>query len=236
MSAEDSPFPGLSSQSAWTHRIRAIAFDMDGLMVNTESLYTQVGDSLLRRRGRRFSKALKDQMMGLPSYKAFRVMIEFEGLSDSVELLAEESRREFADILADQLEVLPGLMELLEFTDSCGLPRCVATSSSREFAAQVLRLTSLQDRFEFVITANDVKDGKPAPDIYLEAARRLQINACEMLVLEDSRHGSQAGVASGACTIAVPGDHSRDHDFQGVHLIADTLADPRIKRLLRPED
>ncbi|MCR9291920.1 MAG: HAD family phosphatase [bacterium] len=216
----------------WMHSIRGVAFDMDGLMVNTETLYTQVGDAILRRRGRRFTQVLKNRMMGLPSAQAFQVMIEHEGLSDSTEQLAEESRAEFASILTEQLQVLPGLLDLLDYIDQLQLPRCVATSSTPEFAATVLSLTGLESRVEFVITASDVAQGKPAPDIYLEAARRLQVEIGEMLVLEDSHHGSRAGIASGACTVAVPGEHSREHDFAGVHFIADSLADPRIRHLL----
>lgn len=214
------------------HSIRGVAFDMDGLMVNTETLYTQVGDTILRRRGRRFTQVLKNRMMGLPSAQAFQVMIEHEGLSDSTEQLAEESRVEFASILTEQLQVLPGLLDLLDYIDHLQLPRCVATSSTPDFAATVLSLTGLESRVEFVITASDVAQGKPAPDIYLEAARRLQVEVGEMLVLEDSHHGSRAGIASGACTVAVPGEHSREHDFAGVHFIADSLADPRIRHLL----
>jgi beta-phosphoglucomutase-like phosphatase (HAD superfamily) len=83
-----------------------------------------------------------------------------------------------------------------------------------------------------VVTAEDVQHGKPSPDIYLQAAERMGVAPYEMLVLEDSHHGSRAGVASGACTIAVPGEHSQDHDFSGVFLRAQSLADPGILRAL----
>jgi pseudouridine-5'-monophosphatase len=216
----------------WAHKIEAVAFDMDGLMVNTEELYTEVGDAILRRRGRQFTRELKTAMMGLPGPKAFAVMIESEKLSDTIESLSVESHEIFSELLPSRLRTLPGLEGLLEFLDHLRLPRCVATSSSHQFASRVLELVQLQNRFDFVVTAEDVQHGKPSPDIYLQAAERMGVAPYEMLVLEDSHHGSRAGVASGACTIAVPGEHSQDHDFSGVFLRAQSLADPGILRAL----
>ncbi|MFN3191693.1 MAG: HAD family hydrolase [Aureliella sp.] len=221
----------LVPQQSWAHHIGAVAFDMDGLMVNTEDLYTQVGDELLHRRGKLFTPALKKEMMGLPGPKAFQVMIEFESLSDSVETLAAESEVIFEGLLEKELQALPGLFDLFHRLEENRIPKCVATSSTRKFATRVVELLQATERFEFIITAEDVTHGKPAPDIYLAAAAKLGVSAEEMLVLEDSQHGSQAGLKSGACTIAVPGEHSQDHCFDGVYAVADSLADPIIHQL-----
>lgn len=216
----------------WAHAIRGVAFDMDGLIVNTEELYSEVGDILLGRRGRRFTGELKSAMMGLPGPQAFAVMIEKERLDDTPLVLALESDEIFIDLLPLKLQTLPGLESLLELLDSRELPRCIATSSPQHFAQRVLEIIAMQDRFDFVVTAEDVPHGKPAPDIYLEAARRMGITAIEMLVLEDSHHGSRAGLAAGACTVAVPGAHSHDHDFSGVCYRAISLADAGIASLI----
>lgn len=216
---------------SWAQDIRAVAFDMDGLMVNTEDLYTQVGDVLLQRREKSFTPALKKEMMGLPGPKAFQVMIEFEGLTDSVATLAAESEQIFEGLLERELRALPGLFDLFDLLEQNEIPKCVATSSTRKFASRVLELLEATERFEFVITAEDVTHGKPAPDIYEAAAAKLEVAPHHMLVLEDSQHGSRAGLQSGACTIAVPGEHSIDHCFDGVYAIADSLADTIIHEL-----
>lgn len=216
----------------WAHAIRGVAFDMDGLMVNTEELYSEVGEILLNRRGKHFTRGLKAAMMGLPGPQAFGVMIEREGLSDTPAELASECEEIFVDLLPEKLQTLPGLEDLLSVLDSRRLPRCIATSSTQQFARRVLQITGLGSRFDFVVTAEDVQHGKPAPDIYLEAAQRLGIHAHEMLVLEDSHYGSRAGLAAGACTIAVPGEHSHDHDFTGVCYRASSLADKAIVEYL----
>ena len=216
----------------WAAPIRAVAFDMDGLMVNTEELYTEVGAALLDRRGRAFSANLKRSMMGLPSLDALGVMIELEGLDDLADALLRESEELFEQLLPDRIGTLPGLEPLLDQLDRRALPRCVATSSNRALAGRILNLVDLSDRFDCVVTADCVARGKPAPDIYLEAARRMGIAPENMLVLEDSQNGARAGVAAGACTIAVPGEHSHDHDFSGVCYRAASLADPIIATLI----
>lgn len=223
---------GPEENGEWAHPIRAVAFDMDGLMVNTEDLYTEVGETILARRGRKFTAELKRRMMGLPGDQAFQMMIDAEQLEATVEELSQESDAVFEELLPKKLAVLPGLIELLDLLDEQSIPRCVATSSKHYFARQVLQIVELSERFNFVVTAEDVTHGKPAPDIYQEAARRMQVVTANLLVLEDSHHGSRAGIAAGACTVAVPGEHSQDHDFSGVHYRADSLKDALIVRLV----
>ncbi|MFO0941061.1 MAG: HAD-IA family hydrolase [Pirellulales bacterium] len=176
----------------WAQPLQAVAFDMDGLLVNTEELYTQVGMALLQRRGKVFTRELKNAMTGLPGPKAFAVMIEREKLTDSIEQLAAESYQIFGSILPTQLRLLPGVLELLELLESQNRPKCVATSSTPSFAERVLGQVGIFERFDFVITASDVTHGKPFPDIFLAAASRMGVPADHMMVLEDSHHGCKA--------------------------------------------
>jgi HAD superfamily hydrolase (TIGR01509 family) len=216
----------------WPHPIAAVAFDMDGLLINTEELYFEVFDELMQRRGKHYTHALRRSMMGLPSPQAYEVLIRDAGLSDTADELEEESDEIFSGVLPDRLATMPGVLELLQLIEGLGLPLCVATSSRRSFAIDSLTAVGVLERFGFVITAEEVARGKPFPDIYLEAAKRMHVPPQQMVVFEDSQHGTRASLAAGACTIAVPGDHSRDHDFTGVFCVADTLADPAIKQLL----
>jgi len=211
---------------------RAVVFDMDGLMFNTEDVYTLVGTELLRRRGHRFTSELKDAMMGLRPQPTFEVMIEHCGLDDRWEQLAEESNDIFVGLLEEQLEMLPGLPELLDALEAAGIPKAIATSSDRRLARACLAPFELEPRFEFVLTAADVKHGKPHPEIYETAAARRGVDPTETLVLEDSHNGCRAAAAAGALTVAVPGDHSRTHDFRLADLVIDSLADRRLYEAL----
>lgn len=221
-----------SSSRVGLRAVDAVVFDLDGLLVNTEELYQHVGGEILRRRGHAFDSDLLDAMMGRPQQVALRIMIDRHGLSDTVETLAAETRDIFHGLLDARLAPMPGAMALVGNLVLLGLPLGVATSSGPEFARDVLGRVGLLDRFEFVLTSADVTHGKPHPEIYETAARRLGVSPRRMLVLEDSAAGCLAAVTAGAVVVAVPGGHSRRHDFTGARLIAESLADPRIGALL----
>jgi HAD superfamily hydrolase (TIGR01509 family) len=213
-------------------QVQAVAFDLDGLMFNTEELYNDVGAELVGRRGFAIDPELLRQMMGRPSTVALPLMIQWYGLEVTVEQLQEETDEIFASLLEHRLQAMPGLIELLGELNRRGLPKAITTSSRRSYVDTVLGLSGLEPEFELILSAEDVSDGKPAPEIYLKAARRMGVSPPDMLVLEDSEIGCRAGVAAKAFTVAVPGAHSVEHKFPGVAFIADSLRDPRIYECL----
>lgn len=211
---------------------RAVVFDLDGLMFNTEDLYQEVGARLLGRRGKRFEIDLLDAIMGRPGAVAYQIMIEWHGLDSTPELLAAEADELFVDLLEHRLAVMPGLLDLLGKLEAAGIPKAIATSSGPEFVQDVLGRFDLAPRFQFILTCEDIQHGKPDPEIYLLAASRFGLRPNELLVLEDSQTGCRAAVAAGTRAVAVPGGHSTRHDFAGAALVADSLADPRLLSLL----
>lgn len=207
---------------------RAVVFDLDGLMFNTEELYVEVGTEILRRRGYEFTPALLDQMMGRPSRIALQIMIDTHTLQATVEELLAETDELFPEILRTRLAPMPGLIDLLAALEQHHIPKGIATSSRRSFVDRVLSQFDYHPRFAPILTSEDITEGKPHPEIYLKAAERLGIAPGEMLVLEDSQNGCRAAVAAGAIAVAVPSGHSHRHDFTGAALVAESLADPRI--------
>ena len=212
--------------------IAAVAFDLDGLMVNTEELYTEVGGVLLARRGKQVTRELLDNMMGRQSSVALQVMIDWHHLGDTVEQLEQETDEIFSGLLEERLAPMPGLLPLLDKLEKNRIPKAVTTSSRRPFVNRILELVGIGDRFQFFLTAEAIVNGKPAPEIYQKAAQRFEVDLEQLLVLEDSEIGCRAAIAAGAYTIAVPGEHSQNHNFSGVHLIVESLADPAIDRVL----
>jgi HAD superfamily hydrolase (TIGR01509 family) len=213
-------------------RIQAVAFDMDGLLLNTEDLYEEVTKELLTRRGRTFKDPVRKRMIGLPAPKAYQVLIESELLEETWQELHEETEKIFEGILETRLRCLQGVEQTLCAIQSKGLPRCVATSSTRNFALKALDLVGVLDKLDFVVTAEEVARGKPHPDIYLEAARRMGVQTEKMLVLEDSENGTKAGVTAGAYVISVPNRHTQEGNFHGAKWIAKSLLDDQIQSLL----
>lgn len=210
----------------------AIVFDLDGTLLNTEELYWDVGSELLRRRGHQATRELIDEMMGRPSRVALQIMIDWHRLEATVEQLQAETRELFVALLDTRLALMPGVLELLDAAADADLPCAIATSSSRAFLDDALRRLQLATRFTATFTADDVTEGKPHPEIYQKTAAKLDLAPAQMLVLEDSSNGCRAAVDAGAFTVAVPGEHSRSHDFSGVAFIAEGLGDERIYRAL----
>jgi len=214
--------------------IRGVTFDMDGLMFNTEDLYDQVTGIVLQRRGKSVDLALKQKMMGLPGRNAYEVLQRDLQLSDPYEVFHQEMEEIFAERLPRQIAKMQGLDDLLDLLESHQIPKGVATSSTRKFAQAALGCFDLISRFEFVLTGEDVVQGKPHPEIYLRSAQQLGVHPQQMLALEDSWNGSRAAVAAGAFTVAVPTEHSLGLDFSHVDLVVSTLADQRLLQLFRP--
>jgi HAD superfamily hydrolase (TIGR01509 family) len=213
--------------------IEAVVFDMDGLMFNTEDLYDIVGEKLLNRRQQSFTAELKMEMMGLPGPVAFGVMKDRCGLDDSIEALQQECEALFQDLLPERIEMMPGLEKLLSLIETQNVPKAIATSSHLRFAERALNIFDLQPRFEFVLTAESVTNGKPHPEVYLMAAQRMGVRPESTLVLEDSLHGSRAAVAAGAITVAIPSRRVDPLQFESVYAICDRLDDSTILDLIR---
>ncbi|MGQ9575100.1 MAG: HAD family hydrolase [Thermoguttaceae bacterium] len=210
------------------NRLRAVVFDMDGLMFNTEEIYYQVGTELMRRRGRQFTRQLCDAIMGRPPRDSFQTMIQWHGLDERWEAMAAESEEIFVGLLDGWLAPMPGLAELLDALETAGLPKAICTSSSRRLLMEIVCRFRMETRFQFMLAAEDITHGKPHPEIYLKAAEQFGIEPPQMLVLEDSQAGCRAGAAAGAVVIAVPGPHSRTHDFSAANLVVQGLRDPRL--------
>ena len=124
--------------------MRAVVFDMDGLMFNTEDVYTLVGEELLRRRGCEFTAELKNQMMGVQPQPNFEMMIDHFHLDDTWQELAAETNRLFLELLDGRLAMMPGLTRLLDALERAGIPKAIGTSSSRELVAACLRPFDLE--------------------------------------------------------------------------------------------
>lgn len=217
---------------AASHAIKAVVFDLDGLMFNTEEVFTVAGTELLRRRGKTPTPDLFHRMMGRRPVEGFQILIDAMDLSETFEELARESEEIFTDMLADTLAPMPGLYELLNVIEQRDLPKGVATSSPRSYMQDILSRFDLLDRFPMTLTAEDVTHGKPHPEIYATAAERLGVQPQEMLVLEDSEAGTRAAYAAGAHIISVPHEYSAAQDFSVARAIARSLTDPVILGLL----
>ena len=183
--------------------VQAIIFDLDGLMVDSESLAKQAWRKVLDRYGHELDNDTIDALFGLRLADSSRLVKLKFGLPLSAEQVAAEKNHLFMAMLAGNLHPMPGLYELLKAVDERNLTRAVATSSNRDYASVALETIGV-DGFSAVITADLVQEGKPAPDIYLAAAKALALPPSACLALEDSPNGVRAAQAAGMPCVAIP--------------------------------
>ena len=219
-------------ESAERPQIAGVALDMDGLLFDTERIYWKVGDTMLQRRGHRYCSSLQSRMMGRIGTAAMRQMIDFHGLDDTAEDLLAESDQLYGDLLPQWLRPMPGLDQWIEHLDRSDTPFALTTSSRRKWVDIIFADLHWRDSLKFVLTGDDVTNGKPNPEMYLTAAEQFAVHPSTMLVLEDSGNGCAAGVAAGAMVVAIPNEHTRKQDFEGATLVAESLSDRRLWDLI----
>ena len=197
--------------------LKAIIFDMDGLMVDTEPLSRQAWDSVLNTFGYTLSDEVYLQMIGRRSRESVQIAWNAYPLPISAEELLARKTAVFETHLLQNTPIMPGLMELHAEIAKRQIPWAVATSSPRHHAETILTQLELTNSCHAIAAGDEVVYSKPAPDIYFLAAQRLGIAPENCLALEDSVPGSQAAVAAGMTTIAIPNGDTRASRFPHIH-------------------
>lgn len=213
-------------------KITTAIFDMDGLMFDTESLFRIVHEELARKYGTEFTIEMQNKMMGKKPLEAIELMIQELGLPLDPKGFLVERDALYVELLKTRSETMPGLFELLDFLDSKGVRRGMATSSIRPWVDILLDRFDLRKRFDAIATGEDAARGKPEPDIYLKALYDLKAKPEETIALEDALNGVRAAKAAGCFAIAVPNAITAHQDFSVADLVASSLSDPRIRSLI----
>src|SRR5689334_14584759 len=186
--------------------ITAVVFDLDGVLVDSEQVWDDVRENLARERGGRWHDRAQADMMGMSAPEWSRYMHDVIGLTESpAEINAEVVRRLLARY-ATELPLLPGAVEAVERL-ARRWPLAVASSSNREVIEAVLHAAGLEHRFKAIVSSEEVERGKPAPDVYLEAARRIGVEPERCAAIEDSRNGIRSAHAAHMRVVAIPNPH-----------------------------
>jgi HAD superfamily hydrolase (TIGR01509 family) len=186
--------------------ITAVVFDMDGVLLDSEQLWDEVREDLARERGGRWHDRAQADMMGMSSPEWSRYMHDVIGLSQSPEEINAEVVRRLLARYRASLPLVDGALEAVERL-AARWPLGVASSSNREVIDAVLDAAGIADRFAATVSSEEVARGKPAPDVYLEAARRLAVDARDCAAVEDSLNGIRSAHAAGMRVVAIPNAH-----------------------------
>jgi len=209
-------------------RVEAVIFDMDGLLVDTEAWVRELMREASRRRGVELPDAVFLRMVGLPHAAGRAVAAEHFGPAFDIDAWD----REIGELARAQetlsIAVKAGAVELLVALQALGIPRAVATSSGHAAVERQLGPSGLLSRFQAVVAHGDYARGKPFPDPFLLAARRLGVAPEHCLALEDSHNGVRAAHAAGMMTVMVPDLLEATEEMQALCVaVADTLHDVR---------
>ena len=186
-------------------RALAVILDMDGLMLDTEPLSATGLEKAGAELGYVLTDDLLHEMIGLNASTSTLLLERHFGNDFPTARLADRATARYRTALdRSGVPLKAGLREFLQFLDERCLPRAVATSTSTEFAMHILRQAGVLRHVDFVIGGEQVSNGKPAPDIFLTTARRLDHAPAECVVLEDSEPGLRAAVAAGMTPILIP--------------------------------
>ena len=186
--------------------IAAVVFDLDGLLLDTEQLWDEVREQLARERGGRWHAGAQADMMGMSSPEWSHYMHETIELREPPDEIADEVVRRMQERYRERLPLLPGAREAVERLAArwrLGL----ASSSNRPLIDLALGVGDLARFFRVTLSSEEVARGKPAPDVYLEAARRLAVDPGSAAAIEDSHNGIRSAHAAGMKVVAIPNAH-----------------------------
>jgi HAD superfamily hydrolase (TIGR01509 family) len=183
--------------------VQAVIFDLDGVILETEELWDEVREGLARERGGRWSERAQSDMMGMSSPEWSQYMHDVVGLAESPEEINREVVDRMLDRYAEELPLIDGAAEAVKRLAE-HWPLGLASSSNRELIDRALEVSGLAPYFRATCSSEEVARGKPAPDVYLEAARRLDVEPTACAAVEDSTSGIRSAYAAGMRVVAIP--------------------------------
>jgi HAD superfamily hydrolase (TIGR01509 family) len=181
----------------------AVVFDLDGVLIDSEQVWDDVREALARERGGRWHERAQREMMGMSSPEWSRYMHEQIGLRESPEEINRVVVERMLERYADGPPWLPGALEAVRRVGEAYVLG-LASSSNRELIDLVLEAGGIDGLFGATVSSEEVAAGKPAPDVYLEVARRLGVTPGECVAVEDSHNGIRSAKAAGMRCVAIP--------------------------------
>jgi HAD superfamily hydrolase (TIGR01509 family) len=213
--------------------ISAVVFDLDGVLIQSEEVWDSVRERFTRERGGRYDEKIQRAMMGMSSTEWSRYLHDTAGVPDEPEEINAEVVRRMLSAYEEELPLIDGARDAVrrlaaEFT------LAVASSSNRPLIDAVLREAELEQHFDAIVSSEEVARGKPAPDVYLEAARRLAVEPAHCAAVEDSHGGIRSAKAAGMRVVAIPNPSypPDEESLAQADVTLDSLADLTREKIL----
>ncbi len=207
--------------------VLGIAFDMDGLIFDTEGLYKQAWQNAAAKLAYPIDDELYEKFIGVPNDKCERMLLQKFGGDFPLQEFRQEWKQNHVAILErDGITIKPGFEHLMRFLAQKSLPLAVATSSLRQELIWNFRNTNYLTWFSTIVTREDLHHGKPDPEIYLLVAKKMSLKPENLLALEDSNNGMRAAIAAGTIAVMIPDLLPPENDIKkGAFAIVNSLQD-----------
>lgn len=203
-----------------------VIFDMDGVIADTETIYYESMKTLAKRRGNDFTLELKKEVMGRGGIFSMRIMKASLGLTETPEELLEERWELCRDIVSQRgVKPMPGALKTIKLVNKLGLKKIIASSSQRRWVDLILNGLKLIDEFSIIASGDEVSVGKPAPDVFLLALKKLGLESNKCVVLEDTVVGVEAAHKAQIKCIAIPNKYNIGVDFSSADVVIKSLND-----------
>jgi HAD superfamily hydrolase (TIGR01509 family) len=183
--------------------IAAVVFDLDGVLLQSEEVWDAVRERYVRGHGGRYDGEVQRAMMGMSAPEWSRYLSEEAGVREAPEDINREVVERMLEAYRRELPLLPGAVEAVRRA-AAAFPLGLASSSNRAVFEEVLRLAGIEKSFRATVSSEEVARGKPAPDVYLEAARRLEVPPERCAAVEDSHAGIRSAKSAGMRVVAIP--------------------------------
>ena len=213
--------------------IKAVIFDMDGVIADTELLNSMAWEKLLEERGIKpiFNNQGLVHEVGPVSDDVYRVIMERHGIKEEIDTIRKIRRKFFEELVKEKITPLPGFLELIKTLKKRKIRIAIASNRVIDHVYLVLDCLKVKKFFEVIQGPSPDLKRKPEPDIYLKTAEELRLKPNECIVLEDSETGILAGNKAGMEVIAVPNKYTKHHDFSKADKVVKSLSDITISML-----
>lgn len=207
------------------HAIRAVIFDLDGVLMDSEWLAFLAWRDVVEAHRASLDESAFEKISGLSDLDSAEILMAHAGISLDVDKEVAWVRQRIVGQLAGEIEELPGAARLIGELTRRALPLAIASNASTSFVKNALRGLKLAQYFNLCVGVDQVANPKPAPDVYLKAAGRLGVDPARCLAVEDSRVGMQAAVSAGMRVIAVPDRRARQDAYPEAWRVYASLLD-----------
>jgi beta-phosphoglucomutase-like phosphatase (HAD superfamily) len=215
--------------------VKAVIYDVDGTMVDSEPLHVQAWDDTLRQYAHKLSdlsEEFRSTMAGKKPIVIAGGMVDELGLEITPEALLQTKASIFMRLVETDLKGMLGVVESIKRFKAAGLRLAIGTSLHAEYIRLVLERLGVQTAFEIIVTGDEIKNGKPHPETYLTVAEKLELEPSECVVLEDAKSGIESATAAGCCCIAIENPNALPQDTSSADVVVGTL-DEVTEKLLR---